>query len=60
MKALLKKGIRPQQLLRIDLEEPLFTTEASIDLLEQIYRTWREQVCPEGKAGCAVAAIPRM
>jgi hypothetical protein len=47
--ALLQKGVRPQQLLRVNLEEPLFTTEASIDLLEQIYRTWRERVCPEGK-----------
>lgn len=75
MEALLKQGIRPQQLLRVNLEEPLFATEASIDLLEQIYRTWRERVCPEGKgylfldeiqntpvgrAGCAVAATPRM
>jgi len=49
MEALLKKGVRPQQLLRVNLEEPLFTTEASIDLLEQIYRTWRERVCPQGK-----------
>ncbi len=49
MDALLQGGIRPQQLLRVNLEEPLFTAEASVELLEQIYRTWRERVCPEGK-----------
>lgn len=49
MEALLGRGIRPQQLLRINLEEPLFAAEASVELLEQIYRTWRERVCPEEK-----------
>lgn len=49
MGALLGRGTRPQQLLRVNLEEPLFAAEASVELLEQIYRTWRERVCPEGK-----------
>lgn len=49
MKALLQRGVQPFQLLRVNLEEPLFTAEASVELLEQIYRTWRERVCPEGK-----------
>lgn len=49
MDALLSRGIKPQQLLRVNLEEPLFSAEASVELLEQIYRTWRERVCPEGK-----------
>ena len=49
MKALLQRDIKPLQLLRVNLEEPLFTAEASVELLEQIYRTWRERVCPEGK-----------
>ncbi len=49
MDALLQRGIKPQQLLRVNLEEPLFAAEASVELLEQIYRTWRERVCPEGK-----------
>jgi uncharacterized protein len=31
------------------MEEPLFAAEASVDLLEQIYRTWREKVCPQGR-----------
>lgn len=49
MEALLGRGTRPQQLLRVNLEEPLFAVEASVGLLEQIYRTWRERVCPQGK-----------
>ncbi|MFN2258190.1 MAG: AAA family ATPase, partial [Desulfuromonadaceae bacterium] len=49
MAALLSKGVKPEQLLRVNLEEPLFGAEASVELLEQIYRTWRERVCPEGK-----------
>ena len=49
MKTLLLRNIQPQQLLRVNLEEPLFTAEASVELLEQIYRTWRERVCPAGK-----------
>lgn len=49
MEALLGRGTKPQQLLRVNLEEPLFAAEAGVELLEQIYRTWRERVCPEGK-----------
>lgn len=49
MNALLKRGTRPQQLLCLNLEEPLLAAEASVELLEQIYRTWRERICPEGK-----------
>ena len=49
MDALLARGVGPQQLLRVNLEEPLFAAEASVELLEQIYRTWRERVYPEGK-----------
>jgi len=49
MDALIERGVRPKQLLRVNLEEPLFCAEASVELLEQIYRIWRERVCPEGK-----------
>ncbi|MEW6219751.1 MAG: ATP-binding protein [Thermodesulfobacteriota bacterium] len=47
--ALLARGIAPRQLLRLNLEEPLLVTAASIELLERIYRTWRERVCPTGR-----------
>ena len=33
----------------VNLEEPLFSSEYSVELLEQIYRTYRERVQPEGK-----------
>ena len=36
MDALLGRGIKPQQLLRVNLEEPLFAAAASVELLEQI------------------------
>ncbi|NLW77730.1 MAG: AAA family ATPase, partial [Methanomicrobiales archaeon] len=46
---LLKTGIPPVAILRVNLEEPLFAPEYSITLLEDIYRTYRERVYPEGK-----------
>lgn len=47
--ALLRGGIDQRHVLRLNMEEPLFAAEASVDLLEQIYRTWRERVCPQGR-----------
>lgn len=49
IKALLEQGVNPVAILRVNLEEPLFSTEYSVDLLEQIYRVYRERVWPEGK-----------
>jgi uncharacterized protein len=49
IRLLLEKGNKPNHLLRINLEEPLFAAEYSIELLEQIYRVYREKVCPSGK-----------
>ncbi len=49
IRVLLEKGKNPNQLLRVNLEEPLFAAEYSIELLEQIYRVYREKVCPSGK-----------
>ncbi len=46
---LIKTGIPPAAILRVNLEEPLFAPEYSITLLEDIYRTYRERVYPEGK-----------
>ena len=46
---LLSSDVRPSEILRVNLEEPLFSPEYSIGLLEQIYRTYRENVQPEGK-----------
>lgn len=46
---LLKLDIPSVAILRINLEEPLFASEYSLSLLEDIYRTYRERVYPEGK-----------
>jgi uncharacterized protein len=46
---LLNQNVHPTAILRVNLEEPLFSSEYSIELLEQIYRTYRERLHPEGK-----------
>ena len=46
---LLKGGFPPERILRVNLEEPLLATEYSIELLERVYRTYRERVMPEGR-----------
>jgi len=47
--ALLESGRKPAQILRVNLEEPLFAAEYAIGLLERIYRLYREQIHPAGK-----------
>jgi predicted AAA+ superfamily ATPase len=49
IRTLLEKNKNPQQILRVNLEEPLLGPEYSLDLLEQIYRLYRERVYPSGK-----------
>lgn len=49
IRELLGRKLQPTAILRVNLEEPLFSSEYSVDLLEQIYRTYRERVNPEGK-----------
>ena len=46
---LLDHGRHPAQILRVSLEEPLFAAATSIELLERIYRVYRERVYPEGR-----------
>ncbi len=49
IRELLSRNVQPTSLLRVNLEEPLFSSEYSVELLEHIYRTYRERVQPEGK-----------
>lgn len=49
IRELLARNVQPTAILRVNFEEPLFSSEYSIELLEQIYRTYRERVQPEGK-----------
>jgi len=49
IRELLARNVQPASILRVNLEEPLFSSEYSVELLEQIYRTYRERVQPEGK-----------
>jgi len=48
IRELLGRKMPPTAILRINLEEPLFSPEYSVELLEQIYRTYRERVHPNG------------
>lgn len=49
IRELIARKVPATAILRINLEEPLFSAEYSVELLEQIYRTYRERVQPEGK-----------
>lgn len=49
IKHLIRKGVPPMSILRVNLEEPLFSVDYSLDLLEQIYRTYRETSNPAGR-----------
>ena len=43
-------GIPKEAMLHINLEEPALSPELSIELLEKIYRLYREEIYPEGRA----------
>jgi hypothetical protein len=49
IRELLARNAQPTAILRVNFEEPLFSAEYSVELLEQIYRTYRERVQPEGR-----------
>ena len=49
IRELLARNVPPTAILRVNLEEPLFFPEYSVELLEQIYRTYRERVQSEGR-----------
>ncbi len=49
IRELLARNVQPASILRVNLEEPLFSSEYSVELLEQIYRTYRERIQPEGR-----------
>ncbi len=49
IRSLLADGVKAVSILRINLEEPLFSAEYAISLLESIYRVYRENIYPKGK-----------
>ena len=50
MDMLEKNGIDPKAMLHLNLEEPALTNQLNIELLEDIYHTFRTEIFPEGKA----------
>lgn len=49
MDVLEKAGIPQQAMLHVNLEEPALSPELHSDVLEKIYRTYREAIYPSGK-----------
>ena len=49
MQHLLELGVSPTQLLLINFEEPLFSSDLSIKFLEQLIALYREKVNPDKK-----------
>ena len=43
-------GVKREAMLHINFEEPAFSPQLSVDLLEKIYNYYREHIFPEGKA----------
>lgn len=50
MSLLEKQGIPQKNMLYINFEDPGFSNHLTPKLLDKIYRIYREEVCPEGKA----------
>lgn len=50
MDILEENGVKPQAMLHVNFEEPAFSPKLGIDLLEEIYNSYRQSICPEGKA----------
>jgi len=50
MDSLLRAGESPEALLHVNLEEPALAPELGPELLEQVYRAYRAEVFPRGRA----------
>lgn len=49
MDVLGQAGVPPEQMLHVNLEEPGFAAELGTDLLDRLFRTFREEVSPHGR-----------
>jgi predicted AAA+ superfamily ATPase len=50
MDALEQTNIPQEAMLHVNLEEPALSPQLSIELLDKIYKTYREEIYPRGKA----------
>ena len=50
MDALESEGVPKEALLHMNFEEPGIAHTLSVEILDQIYRTYREEIYPTGKA----------
>ncbi|MBI5447467.1 MAG: ATP-binding protein [Gammaproteobacteria bacterium] len=49
MDLLTEKGVAPESMLHVNFEEPAFSPHLNVDLLEKIYKNYRENIFPVGK-----------
>ena len=45
-----RRGVPRKAMLHVNLEEPGFSPELGLDLLDRLYDSYREEVFPEGRA----------
>lgn len=50
MSFLEEQGVPQKNMLHVNFEDPGFSNHLTPQLLDKIYRVYREEVCPEGKA----------
>lgn len=50
MDLLEKDGVKREAMLHVNFEDPAFSPKLNLDLLDEIYNTYRKQIFPEGKA----------
>ena len=60
MEQLARDGVAPTAMLHVNLEDPAFAPERGPDLLERLYRTYREEVHPDGKAWLFLDEVQRV
>lgn len=60
MEQLTRNGVAPTAMLHVNLEDPAFAPERGPDLLERLYRTYREEVHPDGKVWLFLDEIQRV
>lgn len=60
MDALEASGVEQRAMLHLNLEEPVLAPSLGIDLLEHLYRTWRAELFPEGRAYLFLDEIQRI
>lgn len=60
MDALAEKGVRPEAMLHVNLEEPGFAGTLGVDLLDRLYDAYRASVHPKGRSYLFLDEVQRV